>query len=218
MQKAQLSALPIQRALRLPKSSKRCHISWGRRCSCRRATPRSSSRANPLTNAFAPAKRLRWSLAPLRSIRFRSWRGIRPDLRLRLYAAREHTSAPWPMISVSIWSGAHLAALIRTRSGPFVLSESITLEQLAASVEQGTVSTLLTPPDSVLQHYPALQLDAATAEHVLHGNAFRSAQITQPPAELARVYDASGHFLAIAAWNAAEEIWQPKKVFSQHPD
>ena len=114
--------------------------------------------------------------------------------------------------------GAHLAALIRTRSGPFALSESIALEQLAAAVEQGTVSTLLTPPDSVLQHYPALQLDAATAEHVLHGNAFRSAQTAQPPAELARVYDASGHFLAIAAWNAAEEVWQPKKVFSQHPD
>lgn len=113
--------------------------------------------------------------------------------------------------------GAHLAALVRTRSGPFDLSESITLEQLATAIEQGTVSTLLIPPDSVLQHYPALQLDTATAEHVLHGNTFRAAETAQPPAELARVYDATGHFIAIAAWNAEEQVWQPKKVFSS-PD
>lgn len=110
--------------------------------------------------------------------------------------------------------GAHLAALIRTRSGPFVLSESVTLEQLATAAEQETVGTLLTSPDRVLQHYPALQLDAATSEQVLHGNAFRSAQPPQQPVELARVYDAAGHFLAIAVWNADQQLWQPKKVFS----
>lgn len=110
--------------------------------------------------------------------------------------------------------GAHLATLVRTRSGPFTLSESITLEQLATAVEQGTVGTLLTLPDIVLQHYPALQLDNTTAGLVLHGNAFRFPQTPHPPAELARVYDAAGHFLAIAVWNAEEEVWQPKKVFS----
>ncbi|HEU5229709.1 MAG TPA: tRNA pseudouridine(55) synthase TruB [Ktedonobacteraceae bacterium] len=112
--------------------------------------------------------------------------------------------------------GAHLAALVRTRSGPFALSESITLEQLTTAVEQATVQELLCPPDIVLQHYPALRLDAATTELVLHGNAFRSAEIFQPPAELARVYDAAGRFLAIAAWNAEQQLWQPKKVFSEH--
>ena len=109
--------------------------------------------------------------------------------------------------------GAHLAALMRTRSGPFALSESITLEQLATAVEQATVQKLLSPTDIVLQHYPALRLDAATAELVLHGNAFRSTEAFQPPVELARVYDTAGRFLAIASWNAEQQLWQPKKVF-----
>ncbi len=106
--------------------------------------------------------------------------------------------------------GAHLAALIRTRSGPFVLSESVTLEQVAQAVESDTVEQLLTSADTVLQQYPALHLDASTVERVLHGNIFA---YDTPPTELARVYDTHGQFLAIATWNSEQQMWQPKKVF-----
>jgi len=109
--------------------------------------------------------------------------------------------------------GAHLAALVRTRSGPFTLSESVTLEQVAEAVEQGTIAQLLTSADTVLQHYPALHLDAPTVERVLHGNSF---SYDAPPAELARVYDTRGQFLAIATWNTEQGMWQPKKVFSNN--
>jgi len=107
--------------------------------------------------------------------------------------------------------GAHLSALIRTRSGPFMLSESVTLDQIAQAVESNTIEQMLTPADTVLQHYPALHLDAATVERVLHGNTF---PYDAPPAALARVYDPHGHFLAIATWNAEHQMWQPKKVFN----
>jgi tRNA pseudouridine55 synthase len=107
--------------------------------------------------------------------------------------------------------GAHLSALTRTRSGPFSLAESITLEQLAATIAQGRTEQYLFPADKVLDSYPALQLDAATTERVLHGNAFR--YDICPSAELARVYDHAGHFLAIATWDAEQHVWQPKKVF-----
>ncbi len=107
--------------------------------------------------------------------------------------------------------GAHLSALVRTRSGPFVLAESITLEQVAEAMEHHTIARLLTSADMVLQHYPALHLDAPTVERVLHGNSF---SYEQSPAELARVYDAEGQFLAIATWNAEQNMWQPKKVFT----
>lgn len=106
--------------------------------------------------------------------------------------------------------GAHLSALIRTRSGPFVLSESVTLDQIAQAVENNTVDQLLTSADTVLQHYPALHLDTPTVERVLHGNSFA---YDAPPTELARVYDTHGKFLAIATWNAEQHMWQPKKVF-----
>jgi tRNA pseudouridine55 synthase len=111
--------------------------------------------------------------------------------------------------------GAHLSALTRTRSGPFSLAESITLDQLAEAIAQGRAEQYLFPVDKVLEHYPALQLDEATAERVLHGNAFRYA-IPQA-AELARVYDHVGRFLAIVHWDEEHHVWQPKKVLKLVP-
>lgn len=108
--------------------------------------------------------------------------------------------------------GAHLTALTRTRSGPFSLTESITLEQLAEAITQGTAEQYIFPADSVLVQYPALHLDDATTQQVLHGNAF----ISDVPstASLARVYDRAGHFLAIAQWDDEQHVWKPKKVFT----
>ena len=106
--------------------------------------------------------------------------------------------------------GAHLAALQRTRSGPFVLADSVSLEQVAQAVENKTIEQMLTPADAVLQEYPALYLDNSIVERVMHGNNFTYDAL---PAELARVYDTHGHFLAIATWNAEQNMWQPKKVF-----
>lgn len=108
--------------------------------------------------------------------------------------------------------GAHLAGLIRTRSGPFMLSDSITLDQLAEAVENGNIEQYLHAADSVLQHYPAILLDAATTERVLHGNAF--SYDIETKVDLARVYDANGRFVAIAVWDTEREMWQPTKVFA----
>ena len=109
--------------------------------------------------------------------------------------------------------GAHLTSLIRTRSGPFALSESITLEQLTTAASAGTVADHLYPPDTALQPYPALLLDAETAARVLHGNPFPynlTPSTTSPPT-LARVYDPNNNFLAIAEWRPEQHLWQPKK-------
>ncbi len=107
--------------------------------------------------------------------------------------------------------GASLAGLIRTRSGPFTLDQSITLDQLAEAIENGTIEQYLHALDSVLQDYPALLLDEVTTERVLHGNAFPYAIETR--AELARVYGVQGQFVAIAEWDEERELWQPVKVF-----
>lgn len=113
--------------------------------------------------------------------------------------------------------GAHLGGLVRTRSGPFSLTESITLEQLAEAVDAGTTADYLHPTDEAIQQFPAILLDDGTVERVLHGNAFRDdpntpiAQKSDPG--LARVYNSQGHFLAIAEWDTDQQMWQPKKVF-----
>lgn len=110
--------------------------------------------------------------------------------------------------------GAHLAGLIRTRSGPFTLEKSSTLEQLTDIIEQGTLSEYIFPADYAIQQYPALHLDEETSIRVLHGNAFRAElPVLQPESNMARIYNDKGSFLAIAHWDAEEQMWQPKKVF-----
>ena len=91
-----------------------------------------------------------------------------------------------------------------------MLADSVSLEQVAQAVENKTVERLLTYADVALQEYPALFLNTVTVERVLHGNSFAYDAL---PAELARVYDMHGHFLAIATWNIEQNMWQPKKVF-----
>ncbi len=107
---------------------------------------------------------------------------------------------------------AYLDALVRMRSGPFTLSESITLEQLAAAIETNTALRYLHPVDKALEQYPAITLDAETSERVKHGNTFNISTAHSPG--LARVYDPIGHFLAIASWNEEQKTWQPEKVFT----
>ena len=109
--------------------------------------------------------------------------------------------------------GGYLSSLLRTRSGPFSLTDSISLEQLAEAVTQETVTSHLFSPDCALQQYPALRLDDTTAQRVLHGNAFSTShQDKLVTTELARVYDVAGRFLAIAVWDTEQGLWQPKKV------
>ncbi len=107
---------------------------------------------------------------------------------------------------------AYLGALVRTRSGPFTLSESITLEQLADAVETNSVQQYLYPVDKALEQYPAITLDAETVERVKHGNTFNKSVANNTG--LARVYDTDGDFIAIAEWNEEQKAWQPKKVFA----
>jgi tRNA pseudouridine55 synthase len=108
--------------------------------------------------------------------------------------------------------GAHLAGLLRTRSGPFLLEESTTLEELARACEQNELARYLQPADKALEQYPALSLDEEGEQRVRHGNAF-TYEIADEERSLARVYGATGNFLAIAEWSPGGKKWQPKKVF-----
>jgi tRNA pseudouridine55 synthase len=107
---------------------------------------------------------------------------------------------------------AYLEALVRTRSGPFTLSDSITLELLAEAVETNCIQHYSFPLDKALERYPAFKLDAETVERIKHGNTFNNPVANN--SGLARVYDTNGAFIAIAEWDEEQLAWQPKKVFA----
>jgi tRNA pseudouridine55 synthase len=107
---------------------------------------------------------------------------------------------------------AYLEALVRTRSGPFTLAESVSLEHFADAVETNTIQHFAFPLDKALEQYPAISLDAEMIERVKHGNTFSNAVANN--SSLARVYDTNEALIAIAEWNEELQAWQPKKVFA----
>jgi tRNA pseudouridine55 synthase len=102
--------------------------------------------------------------------------------------------------------GAHLAALRRTRIGPFSVDAAVTLATLEASPAEGR-DGLLAPADVLVSHLPPITLDSAQAGLLLHG---RGIPASFGPAGAVRVY-CEGRFLGLAE-RAADGILAPKRL------
>ncbi len=103
--------------------------------------------------------------------------------------------------------GAHLAGLIRTRSGAFDIAQAHQLDDI---MNHPNPESCLVSEQVALAHLPAIQLDVTDTEHILHG---RIPQYTsQPTADLGRAYDPDGKFIALL--RADNHQWKPYKVFS----
>ena len=66
--------------------------------------------------------------------------------------------------------GAHLGGLVRLRSGPFTLDESLTLEELARALEDGTWEQYLYAPDEALLDRLAVIVGPETEKRILLGH------------------------------------------------
>jgi tRNA pseudouridine55 synthase len=115
-------------------------------------------------------------------------------------------------LGAALGCGAHLAALVRTRHGPFTLAEAVTLEALEVAVADGTWRAWLRPADQVLDHLPAFALTDDEVRRVRQGQGLiRPAPVGAAPA-LARLYGSGAVFIALATWHAQRGYWQPTKV------
>lgn len=65
--------------------------------------------------------------------------------------------------------GAHLAGLVRTRSGPFTLATSLTLEALERALADGTWAGHLYAPDEALLDHQAAILETTSEARVRNG-------------------------------------------------
>jgi tRNA pseudouridine55 synthase len=115
-------------------------------------------------------------------------------------------------IGATLGCGAHLIALTRLASGSFTLDDAVTLEGLTGLAD---LSGLLHPLDAALQDLPVLTLDADQARRVLRGQAISSGEVeVSAGPSLCRAHDASGALLAIMVFDAAAQVWRPKKVLA----
>ena len=103
--------------------------------------------------------------------------------------------------------GAHLAGLIRTRSGAFDIAQAHHLDDI---INYPNPESCLVDEQVALSHFPAIQLNETDTDHILHG---RIPQHTsQPTADLGRAYTPNGAFIALL--RAENHQWKPYKVFS----
>lgn len=113
--------------------------------------------------------------------------------------------------------GAHLAALVRTRSGPFTLASSITLDALAQAFSENTWRDHCFAADEALLDWRAAILSAENETRMRYGQSLPSpsgSPTNQHP--LLRAYSADGRFLGILRRDEAG--WQPHKVLLPTPD
>jgi tRNA pseudouridine55 synthase len=100
-------------------------------------------------------------------------------------------------IGEDLGCGAHLSALRRTGSGPFDLSQAISLAELEQLAEAGfpALDSRLLPIDQALTDWPVINLSKNTAYYVQQG---QPVQVPRAPTSgWVRLQGEDGHFLGV---------------------
>jgi tRNA pseudouridine55 synthase len=109
--------------------------------------------------------------------------------------------------------GAHLTALVRTRSGSFGIDHAVPLEGLADAAAAGTLDRVLIPLDKALAVFSAVTLNETDAARIMHGNRVPwQGDMAAASSAPVRIYGPSGTFLALARPEEGE--FRPELVFS----
>ncbi|MDO4878181.1 MAG: tRNA pseudouridine(55) synthase TruB [Neisseria sp.] len=101
-------------------------------------------------------------------------------------------------IAKQIGTFAHLTALRRTETAGFTISQSHTLETLAA-LDEAERDALLLPCDVLVRHLPEIKLDGRAAEMLKYGQRPQFDQGIPADCPL-RVYDGGGTFVGLAQY------------------
>ncbi|BAZ32730.1 tRNA pseudouridine synthase B [Cylindrospermum sp. NIES-4074] len=103
-------------------------------------------------------------------------------------------------------TGGTLAALTRTQSSGFDLTNSFTLTELEAQLSEGIFQPV--PPDAALQHLPSVTLPALSAKKWCQG---QQVPVTPDVVGILRIYEAETRFLGIA--QSQDGMLTPQMVF-----
>jgi len=107
-------------------------------------------------------------------------------------------------IGAFLGAGAHLTALVRTRSGRFRIEHALDLEQLARKASLGLAEQTLLSLSEALGSFAAVTVNASDALRISHGNTIAippgfAVNDSQP---LIQVLDRDGRVLAVAKTSA----------------
>jgi tRNA pseudouridine55 synthase len=108
--------------------------------------------------------------------------------------------------------GAHLTALVRTRSGEFRIEDAITLEDLENSVQDGTIDQKFVHPRRLLPEFPCVTADEENVGKIRHGRAVNLPELSR--ARLVKVFQGQTELIAIAS-RVAGTLFHPKVVLTE---
>lgn len=110
--------------------------------------------------------------------------------------------------------GAYVTGLTRLASGSFRLEHAVSLDRFAHMAREGRWPQLLLPIDDALaDQFPALPLDEDAARRLCSGQVLQRGGTEAEDGVWVRVYGPEGRFLALASYDAGDEVWRPRKVF-----
>ena len=133
-----------------------------------------------------------------------------PDLAFRVRCSKgTYVRTLAEDIAAALGSCAHLRELRRTASGAFS-GGMVSLAELEEKAAGGTAEALLLPPEAGLRHWPAVELEATSAQRFSNGNPVRAGAAGSGPA---RVYGPSGTLLGLGEVDAAK-LLKPKRIFN----
>ncbi|HZH29532.1 MAG TPA: tRNA pseudouridine(55) synthase TruB [Pyrinomonadaceae bacterium] len=136
------------------------------------------------------------------------------DLRVRVAcSAGTYVRVLAEDLGARLGTGAHLAALRRTRAGAFDIAQAVTLEHLEQRAEAGLAGELLITPDAALPELPFVHLTAEDARRVRHGASVRVGDDGGSfwrEGERVRMRDAAGTLLAIGVYDRTRGELRPR--------
>jgi tRNA pseudouridine55 synthase len=115
-------------------------------------------------------------------------------------------------LGASLGSGAYLAALTRTASGPFRVDDAHPLDQVRADLANGRAADLLLPPDAGLDAIPRLELASTDLDALARGQVIGlGPSVAAEQDALVRVVDGEGRLAAMGRVRGRRLF--PDKVF-----
>lgn len=119
--------------------------------------------------------------------------------------------------------GGAMNSLIRSRVGEFLLEDALTLGQIEALRDEGSLEEKIVKVDELFREYPACIIENSWKRLIENGNGFGKEQIfkisgqeaeagTEMP-DSVRVYDEDGIFYGVYGWVKEKRRFQPVKMF-----
>jgi len=108
--------------------------------------------------------------------------------------------------------GAHLRNLVRLKSGPFHIGDSVSVLKLEDAFRQGHWSELLHPMDIAVQHLPLVTVGDDVERDIVNGRPVALVQGEVVSGELLRAYARDGRFIALLRYGLEKGCWKPEKV------